>query len=144
MSEPLNVAPKKKRKSGIPSGNAGEYLVMGELLRRGFDAQLADRNTKGYDLLASWKEGPFRRVQVKTVRQQPWYINPTSFQPERINDVTIYVLLGAETNQSSARFFIARNKEVAQHAYYPPGWTNGFVNLKTIVDFENRWKLLED
>jgi hypothetical protein len=44
-------APKKKRKSGIPTGNAGEYLVMGELLRRGFDAQLADRNTKGYDLL---------------------------------------------------------------------------------------------
>src|SRR5215467_10838926 len=36
----------KKRKSGIPTGNAGEYFVMGELLRRGFDAQLADRNTK--------------------------------------------------------------------------------------------------
>ena len=24
---------------------------MGELLRRGFDAQLADHNTKGYDML---------------------------------------------------------------------------------------------
>jgi hypothetical protein len=24
----------KKRKSGIPTGNAGEYFVMGELLRR--------------------------------------------------------------------------------------------------------------
>jgi hypothetical protein len=24
---------KKKRKSGVPTGNAGEYLVMGELLR---------------------------------------------------------------------------------------------------------------
>lgn len=38
---------KKPRKSGITTGNAGEYFVMGELLRRGFDAQLADRNTKG-------------------------------------------------------------------------------------------------
>jgi hypothetical protein len=28
-------APHKKRKSGIPTGNAGEYFVMGELLRRG-------------------------------------------------------------------------------------------------------------
>jgi hypothetical protein len=45
------IAPQKKRKSGIPTGNAGEYFVMGELLRREFDAQLADRNTKGYDLL---------------------------------------------------------------------------------------------
>lgn len=44
-------APAKKRRSGIPRGNAGEYFVMGELLRRGNDAQLADRNTKGYDLL---------------------------------------------------------------------------------------------
>jgi hypothetical protein len=43
----------KKRKSGIPTGNAGEYFVMGEILRRGFDAQLADRNTKGYDMKAA-------------------------------------------------------------------------------------------
>ena len=49
----------KKRKSGIPTGNAGEYFVMGELLRRGFDAQLADRNTKGYDLL--WVSRETRR-----------------------------------------------------------------------------------
>lgn len=55
---------KKKRKSGIPTGNAGEYFVMGELLRRGFDAQLADRNTKGYDLLVArpmiWRCGRYR------------------------------------------------------------------------------------
>jgi hypothetical protein len=62
---------KKKRKSGIPTGNAGEYLVMGELLRRGFDAQLADRNTKGYDILAALHDqAQFKRIQVKTVRTQ--------------------------------------------------------------------------
>ena len=39
------------RSGGLVSqpGNAGEYFVMGELLRRGYDAQLADRNTKGYE-----------------------------------------------------------------------------------------------
>src|SRR5277367_5378903 len=63
--------PTKKRKSGIPTGNAGEYFVMGELLRRGFDAQLADRNTRGYDLLVSRSSKPMQRVQVKTVRSQP-------------------------------------------------------------------------
>jgi hypothetical protein len=46
MDETDERQPPKKRKSGIPTGNAGEYLVMGELLRRGFDAQIADRNTK--------------------------------------------------------------------------------------------------
>ena len=70
MSETTSPEPKKKRKSGIPTGNAGEYLVMGELLRRGFDAQLADRNTKGYDLLAGAHNNPvLKKVQVKTAER---------------------------------------------------------------------------
>jgi hypothetical protein len=58
----------RKRKSGIPTGNAGEYFVMGELLRQGFDAQLADRNTKGYDLLIGRVgDQKLSKIQVKTV-----------------------------------------------------------------------------
>ena len=69
----ITAAP-KKRKSGIPTGNAREYFVMGEMLRRGFDAQLADRNPRRYDLLVGRAEEPtLRKVQVKTVRSQPWY-----------------------------------------------------------------------
>lgn len=60
----------KKRKSGIPTGNAGEYFVMGELLRHGFEAPLADRNTQGYDLLVDTAQDPsLRKVQV-TVRAE--------------------------------------------------------------------------
>ena len=80
MNYPL---PKTKRKSGIPTGNAGEYFVMGELLRRGWDAQLADRNTQGYDLLAGLHGKPMQRVQVKTVRQQPWFVRVTDFSGPR-------------------------------------------------------------
>src|SRR5258708_30916090 len=84
--------PKKKRRSGIPAGNAGEYFVMGELLRRGFDAQLADRNTKGYDLLVGRPEDrSLRKVQVKTVRAPPWYVRTASFKGELLDQETIYV-----------------------------------------------------
>src|ERR1700733_13903896 len=77
---------KKKRVSGIPTGNAGEYFVMGELLRRGFDAQLADRNTKTYDLLVGLpEEAKLRKVQVKTVRVQPWYVNTGDFEGELLD-----------------------------------------------------------
>jgi hypothetical protein len=63
----------KRRTSGVPTGNAGEYFVMGELLRRGFDAQLADRNTKGYDILVGkMVDKALRKVQVKSVRSAPW------------------------------------------------------------------------
>ena len=67
-----SIASPTKRRSGIPTGNAGEYFVMGELLRRGYDAQLADRNTKGYDVLigrpddktfARHRSNPFARLR---------------------------------------------------------------------------------
>jgi len=70
MARPVQKA--SKRRSGIPTGNAGEYFVMGELLRRGFDAQLADRNTKGYDLLVGQAgDLALKKVQVKSVRAEP-------------------------------------------------------------------------
>jgi hypothetical protein len=86
------AAEKKKRKSGIPTGNAGEYFVMGELLRRGYDAQLADRNTKGYDVLVGHPtEKALRKVQIKSVRSQPWYVKRRDLQPDAVAKVTIYV-----------------------------------------------------
>ncbi len=135
----------KKRKSGIPTGNAGEYLVMGELLRRGFDAHLADRNTKGYDLVAAWPSAPLRRIQMKTVRAQPRFVNRTSFNGDMLNQVTVYVLLGPESNEKPARFFIAKNSDVAAHAHYPEGWSkNGFLKFRALERHESRWALLRD
>lgn len=142
----MNLEPveKKKRKSGIPTGNAGEYFVMGELLRRGFDAQLADRNTKGYDLLVGRAEDlELRKVQVKTVRAQPWYVKVASFSGALLDQVTIYVLLGKEDARSSVRYFIARNRDVKDHVACPPKWShNGFMALKTLEQYEGRWDVL--
>ena len=134
----------KKRKSGIPTGNAGEYFVMGELLRRGFDAQLADRNTKGYDMLVGSPEQPsLRKVQVKTVRAQPWYVKIASFKGEHLNQVTVYVLLGPEDGAKSVRFFIAKNRQLAKHVHRPPGWKQkGFMSMRAVKDYENRWDAL--
>src|SRR5215470_8708090 len=61
-SEKTQAIPSKQRKSGIPTGSDGEYFAMGELLKRGFDAQLADRNTKDYDLLVGLPEEPKLRM----------------------------------------------------------------------------------
>lgn len=108
------------RKSGIPNGNAGEYFVMGELLRRGYDAQLADRNTKGYDLLVGKVESlSLRKVQVKTVRAQPWYVRQTDFTGDRAKQMTVYVLLGNEDGTKPVRYFIARNRVLVKHLYVP-------------------------
>jgi hypothetical protein len=132
----------KKRKSGIPTGNAGEYFVMGELLRRGFDAQLADRNTKGYDLLVgSTEKAILKKVQVKTVRTQPWYVKQESFRDENLlKQFTVYVLLGSASGKQSVRFFIAKNRNLKEHIHCPEGWKkNGFMPLKAVEKYENCW-----
>jgi hypothetical protein len=133
--------PKKKRKSGIPTGNAGEYFVMGELLRRGFDAQLADRNTKGYDVLVGRPDDrALRKVQVKTVREEPWYVTLAHFEGDLRDQVTIYVLLGKENGQKRVRYFMAKNHELSDHVHKPPKWTNNaFVSLTALEKYENRW-----
>jgi hypothetical protein len=43
---------------------------MGELLKRGYDSQLADRNTKGYDILAVRDDqSPFKGCKQKLSEQ---------------------------------------------------------------------------
>jgi len=135
---------RRKRKSGVPTGNAGEYFVMGELLRRGFDAQLADRNTKSYDLLVGRaEEATLRKVQIKTVRSQPWYVNPGDFEGDFRDRVTIYVLLGPEKVNKPVRFFIVKNRDLASHVHQPPGWRkHGFMQMKYVQEFEDKWATL--
>jgi len=112
MPDAVEKTPKKKRKPGIPTGNAGEYFVMGELLRRGYDAQLADRNTKGYDLLVGLAASPtLRKVQVKSVRAAPWYVRLDDFKGNLARQVTVYVLIGPEDASKPIRYFIAQNKK---------------------------------
>jgi hypothetical protein len=62
-----------------------------------------------------------------------------------LNEITIYVLLGVEESEKPARFFMARNREVAEHVHYPDGWAkSGFLRYRAIEQFENRWTLLRD
>jgi hypothetical protein len=142
MASTGTTSEKKKRRSGIPTGNAGEYFVMGELLRQGYDAQLADRNTKGYDLLVGDdSDTSLRKVQVKSVRGGPWFVRVADFS-ERPNQVTVYVIVGKDGTKP-VRYFIARNRQLAKHVTQPATYTaNGFVSLKAVRKFENNWKIV--
>jgi hypothetical protein len=84
-----------------------------------------------------------QRVQVKTVRSPPWYVNTADFEGALADQVTIYVLLGHEDAKKPVRFFIAKNRELAQ-PHQPSGWrAHGFMSMKAVQDYENRWEALE-
>lgn len=133
----------RRRRSGIPTGNAGEYFVMGELLRRGFDAQLADRNTQGYDIVFGDPSQPMmHKLQVKSVRAAPWYVRSGDFVGAAADQITIYVLVGGPDAARPIRYFIARNADLAPHLHQPAGWTNGFMPLRALQAFEDNWAAL--
>lgn len=116
---------------------------MGELLRRGFDAQLADRNTKGYDMLVGRsEEATLRKVQVKAARSPSWWVNRADFKGQRLRRATVYVLLG-RNSKKPVRFFIAKNSNLKKHFKKPHQWKHhGFMSLKSVEPYENRWDTL--
>jgi len=58
-----------KAGEGTLIGNAGEYYVVAELLKRGIVASLVPRNAPAVDVLAT--KGPFTtRIRVKTKSEQ--------------------------------------------------------------------------
>jgi len=127
-------------KSVIPTENAREHLVMGELLHRGYDAQVAE-STKGYDLLIRRPTDlQLRKVQVNAVRIPPWYVRLECFDGDLADQVTVYVLIGPETALKPIRYFVAKNRDLAAHLHRPSGWdANGFLRIKALKDYEDNW-----
>ena len=67
------MAGRIKQGQGSLIGNAGEYYVMAELLKRGWIAALAARNAPDFDILAT-KDGQMVKIRVKTKTEHfdPW------------------------------------------------------------------------
>ena len=138
MSETADGKNRRKRKSRVP---AGEDLVMGELLRRGFEVQLSDR--KEHVLLVQTGHAAPKPVQVKTVHSTPWYVRRASFDGSLGDQVTVYVLLGLERGIRSTRFFVARNSDLAAQ-FREPSTSNpiGFIDAKFVEKYEDNWDIL--
>jgi hypothetical protein len=143
MSEITNEKERRKRKSSAPAESAGEYLVMAELLGRGFDAEFAGPGSRGYDLLVWSSDSSPQRIQVRTVQLAPWYVRRSSFIGSRANHVTVYVLLGVERRVKSPRFFVVKNSDLAAQVRQPPNWKAfGFIDAKTVEKYEDNWRIL--
>jgi hypothetical protein len=82
--------------STIQVGVAGEYLVAGELSRRGFIAAVTLRNTRGIDILVSKPGGTkSATIQVKTSLNPTtsWQLNKTDETPKGPNHYYVFVVL---------------------------------------------------
>lgn len=58
-------------------GNISEILVIGELMRNGYEVAIPYGNCPNYDLLVLGKDGLWKRVQVKTAYKRATRANNT-------------------------------------------------------------------
>ncbi len=122
----------------------GARLVMDELLKRGFDARLADRRTKKYDLLVGLSGSPPKPVHVRAVHVGPWYVRVSHFTGPVAAEVTVYVLFGLENDPNCARFFVTRNCDIETSYRQPPNWRKfGFIDVVAVEQYEDNWDLLK-
>ena len=100
-----------KSGEGVLIGNAGEYYVMGELLKRGVIAALAPRNAPSFDILATNRKNRAINIRVKTKSGElPIWQYSIKKDGEifrnlsKENDFTILVDLGRGT--SEMKFYV--------------------------------------
>lgn len=136
MGETAGGNNRRKRRS---RGPVGEHLVISELLRRGFEARLSDREE--HVALVRACDSHTRAVQVRSVYSAPWYVRCASFA-RRADEVTVYALLGAE-RMRPARFFVAKNGDLASQVRRPPTWKKfGLIDVQAIEKYEDNWDIL--
>jgi hypothetical protein len=110
------------------SGLAGEFFVMAELLRRGYQASFTLGNAKTVDIFSSdHKIGKTIRIQVKTNSGKPRKDNHASWQigrklwdfpEESVKDlIYVFVLLNPHGKEHPI-YYIARAWDVIQQTKY--------------------------
>lgn len=143
MSEVAEERKVRKRKPRVPASSVGQRLVINELLRRGFETQLAQLSSRKQGLLVRSGDSSPKLIRVRTVHSTPWYVRQASFAGSRADQVTVYVLLGVERSEKSARFFVVKNSDLAARFRRPSNWQAfGLIDAETVEKYEDNWDIL--
>ncbi len=137
-------------------GCAGEYLVCGELNKRGIIASLTIKNTKGIDILASNSDASKSvGIQVKsTIHERKVY--PSWMLGEKADNYfsenLFYIFVLLKEGDKRPDFYIVPSKSVADHTKFShiewlkKGRSNKFSKIRKFCDktkrYLERWDLL--
>ena len=121
------------------TGIASEFLVAGELARRGYNVTMTFGNTKALDLLIE-KNGKLISVQVKGMQRKKsicWNISLSKLGGLSV----MYVLVNLNADSlEHPEFFILTEKEVKKH-FKPTKSGRDYLdyNLAIKLDLQNKW-----
>jgi hypothetical protein len=125
---------------------AGEFLVAGELSRRGYSVSITIGNAKSIDLFASTRDGktPFMVDAKATRTKTSWPI-----KPESVNENIFYIFVHLQTSNGikaniPPEYFIVKGNEIKVKGLIRPwksmpGIPYGALNKD---EYKERWDKL--
>jgi len=152
-------------------GQAGEFMVAGELARRGYMSTTFTGNVPDYDIICTSAEGKHLSVQVKTSASSSWHLTISRFchiefdGPRQVigegraapvlDLVTVFVVLAG---QGQDRFFVLpwddlRDIVVADYSRWlgEKGWVRPKNPLslhcalleRQLTPYRDRWEVID-
>jgi hypothetical protein len=125
---------------------AGEFLVAGELSRRGYSVSITIGNAKSIDMFASTRDGktPFM-VDAKATRSKTsWPI-----RPEQVNEHIFYVFVFLQTKDGikanlSSEYFVVKGYEIISKDLIRPWKSMPGIPYNALKSdqYQNRWDKL--
>jgi hypothetical protein len=128
------------------TGISAEFLVAGELARRGYNVTLTLGNTKAIDLLIE-KEGKLLPVQVKGIQRTAsicWNINLKKIKDHAL----MYILVNLHADRTEDKipeYFVMTEAEVKE-SFKSTNSGRDYLdyNLAVRLGFKDQWQKLSD
>jgi hypothetical protein len=127
------------------SGMAGEFLVAGELSRRGYPVSITMGKAKTVDIHADAQEGKTFRVNVKASRYRTSW--PIKVDEEKVDEnlYYIFVYLRSEKEISEKKppeYFIVSAKDIISKKLVTPFKSIPGIKYVDLRDYEGKWGAL--
>lgn len=140
----------KKRTDGQLSGMAGEFLTVGKLFKRGYQASVTFGNAKAVDVFVYNSEtNKSFNVQVKTLRQK----NCFPIRKESINPDHIYVFIILNKFEKEEEYFIIPGYDILNDinkffgsSYRDPENPSNMpaINHGPLTSYKDNWKVFDE
>lgn len=140
---------KKRRVDGQLTGMAGEFLTLGKLFKRGYQASVTFGNAKAIDIFVHNPDTDRTfNVQVKTLRAK----NCFPMRRENIHSDHIYVFVLLNAQDKDEEYFIVPGRELLADlnrffgsSYRDPNKPSPMpaINYGPLAVYKNKWEIFD-
>jgi hypothetical protein len=140
---------KPKRREQQLTGMAGEFLTVGKLFKRGYQASVTFGNAKSIDVLVYNPENnKTYAVQVKTLRKKNCFL----IKRESLNTDHIYVFILLNDFERNEEYFIIKGSEILKDinkffgsCYKIPDNPSNMpaINYGSLKPYKDKWEIFD-